>query len=82
MHYHYPTPAEVGIKTPPDLIRERFDAGFQHGLKGGQLDHIEYFRRSFRLGFRASKLYLREYRRRKGILTFPVQGRMRFRAYY
>jgi hypothetical protein len=81
MPYHYPTPGEVGIRIPPDLVAERFTAGFRHGLRGGQINQVVYLRRSFRLGFRASKLFLREHRRRQGILTFPVQGQMRFRVH-
>lgn len=80
MRIHYPTPQELGLRIPPDLVPERFCAGFRHGLQGGQLDRVEYLRRSFRLGFRAAKLYLRAERRRQGILPFPVQGHVRFRA--
>lgn len=76
--YQYPTPGEIGLQIPPHLIADRFSAGFDHGLKGGQLDHIEYFRRSFRLGFRAAKLYLREVRRQRGILQFPMRYRVRW----
>lgn len=77
MPYHYPTPAEVGIKIPRYLLSDRFCAGFDHGLKGGQLDNVEYFRRSFRLGFRAAKLYLREARRAQGVLQFPARYRFK-----
>ncbi|MFL6621034.1 MAG: hypothetical protein ACJ8J7_12530 [Sulfurifustaceae bacterium] len=77
MAHHYPTPGQIGLKIPPYLIADRFSAGFNHGLKGGQLDHVEYFRRSFRLGFRAAKLYLREVRRQQGILQFPARFRYR-----
>jgi hypothetical protein len=52
--YSYPSPAQAGIRIPAHLLADRFSAGFDHGLKGGQLDHVEYFRRSFRLGFRAA----------------------------
>ena len=55
-------------------------AGFEHALKGGHLTEAEYFRRSFRLGFRAAKLYLREVRRRRGILDFPMRARIRLRS--
>ena len=82
MPYHYPTPDDAGIKIPPCLMAERFAAGFDHGLKGGQLDHVEYFRRSFRLGFRAAKLYLREVRRRRGVLQFPARYRVRLSTYW
>jgi hypothetical protein len=76
----YPTPAELGVKIPRELRAERFNAGFRHGLRGGHLDQVEYFRLSFRLGFRAAKLYLRELRRRRGIHEFPLRGRVRLRA--
>ena len=82
MGYQYPSPMDVGIKIPRNLIADRFCAGFSHGLKGGHLDHVEYFRRSFRLGFRASKLFLREERRRRGIIPFPGSYRMRLRSYW
>lgn len=72
----YPTPGEIGVTIPPHLLPERFRAGFEHGLRGGQLDQTEYFRRSFRLGFRAAKLYLRELRRRRGVIEHP-RRRMR-----
>lgn len=58
----YPTPRDIGLKIPPSLRETRFNAGFEHALKGGHLTQVEYFRRSFRLGFRAAKLYLREVR--------------------
>jgi hypothetical protein len=82
MTYHYPSPMEVGIKIPPHLMPDRFCAGFDHGLKGGRLDHIDYFRRSFRLGYRASKIYLRAVRRRHGIIPFPGSTRMRLKSYW
>ncbi len=78
----YPTPHDLGMVIPPHLRQDRFCQGFSHGLKGGQLDHVEYFRLSFRLGFRASKLYLRQERRRRGVLEFPLRGRIRLRAIY
>lgn len=81
-YYSYPDPAAAGIRIPPHLMADRFTAGFDHALKGGQLDHVEYFRRSFRLGFRAAKLYVREVRRRRGILTFPGRYRLRLRSYW
>ena len=81
MRYTYPKPREVGIKIPVHVKEDRFCAGFEHGLKGGQLDHVEYFRLSFREGFRAAKLYLKYLRRRQGLLEFPVQGRMKFKLH-
>ncbi len=76
----YPTPRDIGLKIPPHLRETRFNAGFEHALKGGHLTEVEYFRRSFRLGFRAAKLYLREVRRHRGILDFPMRARFRARA--
>jgi hypothetical protein len=77
MDNRYPKPADVGIKIPPTLSQERFCAGFEHGLKGGQLDRVEYMRLSFREGFRASRMYLRELRRARGVLEFPARWHIR-----
>lgn len=79
-NYSYPSPADAGIRIPPHLMADRFTAGFDHALKGGQLNHLEYFRRSFRLGFRTAKLYLRRVRRQRGILQFPARYRLRLRS--
>lgn len=79
MHYSYPTPHEIGLKIPAYLQESRFNAGFEHALKGGHLTQIEYFRRSFRLGFRSAKLFLREVRKDRGILQFPMKAKMRFK---
>ena len=76
----YPSPQEVGIKTPAHLIKTRYDAGFEHALKGEQLVRIEHLKLSFREGYRAGKLYLKALRKQKGILTFPMQGRIAFRV--
>lgn len=80
MRYTYPEPTDVGIQIPPHLVATRFHCGFLHALKGGQLTQIEQMRLSFREGYRAGKLYLRELRRTRGIETFPLQGRIKVRA--
>jgi hypothetical protein len=80
MDYSYPTPQDVGIRIAPHLKTGRFCAGFEHGLRGGQLDKVEYMRLSFREGYRASKLYLRELRRSQGILDFPARWKLRLKA--
>lgn len=80
MRYALPTPEDAGVKIPPDLREDRFCAGFEHALKGGQLSSAECLRRSFRLGYRAAKLYLRELHKQQGILSFPIQGRLKIRA--
>ena len=77
----YPTPKQAGIRIPSHLIKDRFCAGFQHGLKGGQLHEVEYLRLSFREGFRAAKLYLRQVRRSRGVVEFPVRWRVRTKAH-
>lgn len=82
MAYRYPSPHDAGIRIPRYLLTDRFTAGFDHGLKGGQLDHVEYFRRSFRLGFRAAKLHLREVRRQRGIIQFPARYKLRLRSHW
>lgn len=79
-HDSLPTPADAGVKIPADLREDRFCAGFEHALRGGQLNHAECLRRSFRLGYRAAKLYLRQLHKQRGILNFPIQGRLRIRA--
>ncbi len=78
--HSYPTPHDLGIRIPPPLRPERFNRGFRLGLGGGQLDRVDYFRLSFRMGFRTAKLYLRELRRRRGIIEFPLRVRIRLRA--
>ncbi len=80
MKHTYPAPEDIGIRVPPTLRQDRFGRGFQHALRGGQLDHVEFFRLSFRLGFRAAKLFLREERRRRSILDLPMRRRWRLKT--
>jgi len=80
MANRYPSPQEAGIRIPTHVMEDRFCAGFRHGLEGGHLDKVEYMRLSFREGYRASKLYLREVRRSRGILEFPARWRVRMKA--
>jgi len=75
-----PVPQEIGVRVPAHLKGDRFRAGFEHGLEGGQLNKVEYMRLSFREGYRAAKLYLREVRRQQGILEFPMRGKIQIRA--
>ena len=77
MSPYYPTPHDIGLSIPPDLIPSRYCDGFAYALKGGQLRRAEHLRRSFRSGFRAAKLFLRFYRRQQGIIEFPVRWRFR-----
>lgn len=76
----FPTPQDIGLKIPAHLRRDRFCRGFDHALHGGQLDQVEYFRLSFRMGFRAAKLFLRDERRRRGTVDFPLRRRVRLRS--
>jgi hypothetical protein len=80
MEHIYPSPQEAGVRIPPHVMKDRFCAGFYHGLKGGHLDKVEYMRMSFREGFRAAKLYLREVRRSRGVVEFPVRWRLRMKV--
>lgn len=75
-----PQPEDVGISIPPHVKKQVFLTGFQHALKGGQLTRVEQLKLSFREGFRAGKLYLRELRRLQGIVEFPLTGRMKIRV--
>ena len=79
MNYQYPTPRDLGLKIPPSLYEDRFNCGFLHALKGGQLDEVEYFRLSFRMGYRAAKLYLRDMRRERGIIDFPLRVKFKIK---
>ena len=74
------TVAEVSVVAPPSLQRDRYEAGFAHAMTGGKLDRIEYFKLSFREGFRAAKLHLRALRRRQGIIDFPMQGKLKIKS--
>ena len=80
MNTNYPDPNDVGITIPRHLIKQRFRGGFLHALQGEQITRVEHLRLSFREGYRAGKLYLREIRRRRGIINFPFQGKITFRA--
>ena len=80
MPAHYPSPDEVGIRIPPHLREDRFRNGFLHALCGGQITQVEQLKLSFREGYRCGKLYLREVRRRQGILQFPLRARVRMHA--
>ena len=79
MTTHYPTPQELGINIPGHLRKDRFNRGFHHALLGGQLNRVEYLRLSFREGYRAAKLYLRDVRRQRGILEFPMKAQVHMR---
>lgn len=78
MKAYYPTVQEVGIDIPSHLRPAAFEAGFLHALKGHHLRKAEHLRLSFREGFRAAKLFLRWYRRKQGVIEFPMKGRMKF----
>ena len=62
---------------PVGVRQDRFDAGFDHALRGGHLDTQECFRYSFRIGFRTAKRYLKDVRRTRGVIEFPVPGRIK-----
>ena len=72
--------SELTVIAPPILRKDRYEAGFAHAMQGGKLDRIEYFKLSFREGFRAAKLYMRSLRRREGIIDFPMRGRLKVKV--
>jgi citrate lyase alpha subunit len=72
--------AGIEVAVPPSLLKDRFAAGFAHAMRGGQLNKIEYFKLSFREGFRAAKLQMRAMRRNQGIIDFPLQGRVKMKT--
>ena len=73
--------AELAVTVPPSLMKDRYQAGFAHALRGGRLDKVEYFKLSFREGFRAAKLRMRAMRRQQGIIDFPLQGKMKVKSF-
>jgi hypothetical protein len=78
--YQLKLATEPEVIAPASLHKDRYQAGFAHALKGGQLDQIEYFKLSFREGFRAAKLYMRSLRRKEGIIEYPLRGRLKMKA--
>ncbi len=82
MQHAYPQPEDAGITIPLHLRADRFCSGFRHALEGGQITEVKQLRLSFREGYRAGKLYLRDLRRKMGIINFPQQGRIRFSAHH
>lgn len=72
----------IDVVAPASLRRDLYEAGFAHALQGGQLDRIEYFKLSFREGFRAGKLHIRDLRRKAGVIDFPLRGKLKVKSYY
>lgn len=68
-----PEPAEVGVVVPTNVDKQLFEAGFRQGMSSNVL--VE-FRASFRAGFRAAKLHLRELRRAQGVVDLPRAQKM------
>lgn len=74
----YPKATEVLTGIPTHVKRDLFEDGFQHSIRGGQLtDPKVHFKMSFREGFRAGRLYLKELRRQQGVVEFPLQGKIK-----
>jgi len=70
-------PKDFGIKIPLHLNIEDFNNGFRHGMKSNTLTK---FKLSYRMGFRAAKLLLKEIRKQQGIINFPTQGKIKLKA--
>lgn len=80
MKHSYPQPEDVGIKIPFHLIQDRFREGFSHALHGRQLTQREHLRLSFREGYRAGKLFLKELRKQNNIIEFPFKAKVAMRV--
>lgn len=68
---------EVTVVVPAYVIEELYIAGYEHSMRGGNLTKREHFKASFRLGFRTAKLELKEIRRRRGIIDFPMNAKVK-----
>jgi len=80
MKHSYPQPEDVGIKIPMYLIKDRFRQGFSHALHGRQITQCEHLKLSFREGYRAGKLFLKELRKESNIIEFPFKARVAMRV--
>jgi hypothetical protein len=67
-------PQDLEIKIPSDAIEADFVAGFEHGMESNTLTN---FKLSYRKGFRAAKLLLKEIRRQRGVLQFPMKAKFK-----
>ena len=52
MANHYPTPSEIGLRTPFYLRADIFDQGFLCALKGKEVNLQQEKSRSFQAGYR------------------------------
>lgn len=68
-----PHASEVGLHIPTHVDKKLFEQGFSRGM---QSNTLTIFKASYRAGFRAAKLTLRELRRQQGIVDFPVRAKM------
>lgn len=73
-----PTPKEIGVTIPKSHNKEMFEEGFQHGLVSNKLLEHKHLKASFREGFRAAKLYLREMYKSKNVTVMSMKARIKF----
>ena len=71
-----PKPQDVVVKAPAHVDEKMYNEGFQRAVSGGNLTERAHLKASFREGFRAGKLYLRELRKSQGIIDFPMKGKI------
>lgn len=76
---HLPKPDEVGVTIPKTIDQELFKAGWEHGLVSNKLLTREHLKASFREGFRAAKLYIRQLYADRGISVLPMTARVKVR---
>lgn len=69
-----------GIKCPAGVKEDLYAEGYRHALAGGNLTHVTHLKYSFREGFRAGKLFLRERRASTGIIDFPMKGKIKVKV--
>lgn len=65
--------SEVMVQVPARVDRALFEQGYSRGM---QSNTLTIFKASYRAGFRAAKLKLRELRRQQGIVDFPMRAKM------
>lgn len=78
LKHKLPTPSEVGVVVPMHVDMNLYNEGFQHGLVSNKLLKREHLKASFREGFRAAKLYIRQQYQNKNINVLPLKARLKF----
>lgn len=67
-----PMADEIEIRLPSTVNKSLFKSGFDHGMRSNTLTN---FKASYRAGFRAAKLYIRELNATQGIHSMPRRSK-------